>query len=232
MEAMIDSKRWMTDLTVKLVDAFDSRLLFVGLQGSYRRKEATGTSDIDVVAILDTVTLADLRTYRGIIASMPHAQLACGFFGGREELRHWPHYELFQLMQDTQTYYGELAPLLPPITPGDVAEGVRIQASALYHSLIHTYLYGSERERLLALRTAYKSSFFLLMPLHWLRTGICLTTRQALCAALNGEEQAILSVGCDLITHQASFTTHADWHFDRLIRWCRQLLTAPDPTRK
>ena len=222
----------MSDLTVRLVDTFGRRLLFVGLQGSYRRGEATEASDIDAVVVLDILTLADLRTYRALIEGMPHASRACGFLGGREELRHWPRYELFQLMQDTRTYYGELAPLLPPITPQDLADGIRTEASALYHQLAHTYLYGKNSEQLEMLRTAYKSAFYLLMPLHYLRTGDCLTTRRSLREALTGEEQAILSVGCDWFSHQASFATHPDWHFDRLIRWYRQLLTNPIPTRQ
>ena len=98
--------------------------------------------------------------------------------------------------------------------------------------LAHTYLYGKSSEQLEMLRTAYKSAFYLLMPLHYLRTGDCLTTRRSLREALTGEEQAILSVGCDWFSHQASFATHPDWHFDRLIRWYRQLLTNPIPTRQ
>ena len=47
---------WMKDLTEKLKRQFGQRLLFVGLQGSYQRGEATADSDIDVVVLLDTLS--------------------------------------------------------------------------------------------------------------------------------------------------------------------------------
>ena len=47
---MINADKWMTELTEKLKIHFKNRLLFAGLQGSYRRQEAHENSDIDAVA--------------------------------------------------------------------------------------------------------------------------------------------------------------------------------------
>jgi len=58
---MISIDHWMTDLTAKLKEAFSDRLLFVGLQGSYRRGEANENSDIDAVVILDVLSMDALK---------------------------------------------------------------------------------------------------------------------------------------------------------------------------
>ena len=50
---MIDITNWMQYFTQKLNETFENRVWFVGLQGSYARGEATETSDIDIVVILD-----------------------------------------------------------------------------------------------------------------------------------------------------------------------------------
>ena len=52
-EEMIDMNVWMNDFLHKLNEVFANRVWFVGLQGSYGRSEATETSDIDGVVILD-----------------------------------------------------------------------------------------------------------------------------------------------------------------------------------
>ena len=50
---MIDITAWMQNFVQILDDTFGNRVWFVGLQGSYAREEATETSDIDTVVILD-----------------------------------------------------------------------------------------------------------------------------------------------------------------------------------
>ena len=45
-----ESKHWCTLLAKKLKEAFGETLYFLGLQGSYRRGEATPDSDIDAVS--------------------------------------------------------------------------------------------------------------------------------------------------------------------------------------
>ena len=59
---MIDVKTWISEFTNKIEQAFFNRVWFIGLQGSYGRNEATETSDIDVVVILDEMRVNDLKT--------------------------------------------------------------------------------------------------------------------------------------------------------------------------
>ncbi|MBQ2945731.1 MAG: nucleotidyltransferase domain-containing protein, partial [Clostridia bacterium] len=50
---MIEITAWMKEFLQTLNETFANRVWFVGLQGSYGRGEATETSDIDIVVILD-----------------------------------------------------------------------------------------------------------------------------------------------------------------------------------
>ena len=71
---MINAETWMADLLPQLLQTFGARLQYLGLQGSYRRGEATEASDIDVVVLLDVVALDDLDVYRAIVRAMPEVQ--------------------------------------------------------------------------------------------------------------------------------------------------------------
>ena len=58
---MIDITAW-TDGFLKVVnETFGDSVWFVGLQGSYGRGEANDTSDIDIVVILDQLSVTDIQ---------------------------------------------------------------------------------------------------------------------------------------------------------------------------
>ena len=69
---MIDINVWMNDFLQKLNEVFANRVWFVGLQGSYGRGEATDTSDIDVVVILDELNVSDIQTYHNMLDTLPY----------------------------------------------------------------------------------------------------------------------------------------------------------------
>ena len=46
---MFDINNWLNIVLEKLQEKFAENLLFVGLQGSYNRGEATDSSDIDLI---------------------------------------------------------------------------------------------------------------------------------------------------------------------------------------
>jgi predicted nucleotidyltransferase len=60
---MIDITAWMNDFLQTLYETFADRVWFVGLQGSYGRGEASDTSDIDIVVILDELSAMDIQIY-------------------------------------------------------------------------------------------------------------------------------------------------------------------------
>ena len=64
---MIDINAWMKNFLQALDETFGNRVWFVGLQGSYGRDEATKTSDIDIVVILDELSVMDIQTISNIL---------------------------------------------------------------------------------------------------------------------------------------------------------------------
>jgi hypothetical protein len=217
MEFSIDA--WLDQLARGLRQAFGGRLLFLGLQGSYRRGEANQDSDIDVVTVLDTLEAADLEAYRRILDGMPFREKACGFICGREELTHWPAFDLFQLVHDTRPLLGSLEDLVPPPGRKEAAQAAAIGASNLYHGLCHSFLYGSHDRN--DWRWAYKSALFILQAAHFARTGVYISSRRDLAEAVTGVEREIL------LTDGLN-TEDSDTAFARLLAWCGDLLKEMD----
>ena len=97
--------------------------------------EASDTSDIDVVVILDSVSAADLKDYRAMLDPLPHRDRICGFFSGKQELLNWEPSDLFQFYYDTIPVEGSLDDLLERITPNAVDRAVKIGACNIYPCL-------------------------------------------------------------------------------------------------
>lgn len=224
---MIDIDAWMELLLPSLRAHFGKRLLFVGLQGSYLRGEATETSDVDIVLILDTLSTQDMDSYRRILSTLPQHEKACGFVCGKAEMAHWPAHEIFQLAQDTQAYYGELAPLLPTYTQNDIRRSVHIAASAFYHSLCHEYIFASADSHPTALKSLYKAAFFMLQLVEYLRNGIYYHTKKALLPHLRGDEKHILALSMNQWdTSLPDINHHPQKYVEQLLQWCSALLTS------
>ena len=210
---MVDIEIWMEMLAEKLTGAFGPRLLFLGLQGSYGRGEANEDSDIDVVAVLDRVTLVDLDAYRAMVREMPEGEKACGFLCGAEELKRWPKYDLLAVARDTRDVHGRLADLLPDFDRGDLAQAAAIGASGLYHAAVHTYLYAPREDWPGFLKEAHKGAFFTLRALHELRTGENVRAKGELLPRLSGDERELLAYSLSPVGGPPEDA------FDRLIRW-------------
>lgn len=214
-----DINNWMEQLIKRLKQAFGARLLAVGLQGSFGRGEARDTSDIDAVVILDAVSAPDVEAYKAILAQMPpSSHPACGFFGGKEELKRWSRAELFQFTHDTKTLYGSFDGILPAPTRADALDAARTGAGALYHALVHTWIHGELNAGFLA--ELYKAAFFMLQAAHFSRTGRYVPGKRALLEELTDQnEREILrfSLGEKPLnnTRQAA---------ERLLACCREVL--------
>ena len=213
---MFDVKPWMEELAGRLKDAFGPRLLFVGLQGSFGRGEAGPDSDIDVVTVLDGLTVDDLNEYRSVVCTMSESERACGFICGAEDLKGWPRYDLVQLERDITPVYGSIAGLIPSCGRDDLEEAVRIGASTLYHALCHSYLYGRGLGRL---DQRCKEAFFVLRALHELRCGEYVHRKAELACRLAGDEQLILEYGMGLKGGLPQKTM-----MGMLLRWVQSVL--------
>ena len=115
-----DINSWCELFAGKVQKTFGEKLLFIGLQGSYKREEANDDSDIDMVVILKNLTITDLDKYKSIINSMPNKEKACGFIGGENEVRNSTKSELFHLLYDTKAVYKSLENIVPHITQEDI----------------------------------------------------------------------------------------------------------------
>ena len=114
---MIEITLWLERFTHTLRETFGGRVWFAGLQGSRARGEATDSSDIDLVVILDALTAEDIASYGAMLDSLDHRELVCGFLSGKAELLHWEPSELFQFCRDTKPVIGSLDDVLAVVKP-------------------------------------------------------------------------------------------------------------------
>ena len=165
---MIDIDLWLRDFTKLLRETFGKRIWFVGLQGSYARNEATDSSDIDTVVILDELNPEDIAAYGAMLDRLDHRKLVCGFLSGKEELLHWEPSELFQFCCDTNPMIGCLDEVLALVGKDDIDRAVRTGACGIYHTCVHNMLYEKDEE---ILRGLYKTASFVIRATTYRRTG-------------------------------------------------------------
>ncbi|MDR2947276.1 MAG: nucleotidyltransferase domain-containing protein [Candidatus Adiutrix sp.] len=223
---MIEVQKWMDAALAGLREKFGGRLLYLGLQGSYRRGEATEDSDIDLVCLLEQVTLDDLDAYRTVVRGLPEGEKACGFMGGKADLAAWPRQELFQFKMDTADHYGQLETFLPPVSREDIIRGVRVGASTLLHIMTHSYLYADPEARPAILKDGFKAAFFTVQAATYLRTGAYYSRKQQLLENLGGgseKEIIFASLNCPVW-----LAAHSEQEaFELLLEWGRIMLTWP-----
>lgn len=219
---MIDLENWLAAYMARMEAAFGERITLLGLQGSYRRGEATEESDIDLVAVLDRVELEDLRRYRALIREMPEGEKACGFIAGVGELRGWPRWDLYQLAGDVRVLRGQAEAVFPPFTAADAQQAAREGAAALYHAACHGFLYGEASGG--ALAELYKGAFFVLRAAHDARTGYRAVSRRDLLPRLAEAEREILAASIGREALRGAEREALDEGFRALIRWCGKIL--------
>ncbi len=213
---------WIDELVLKIKKEYGDRVTFIGLQGSYRRKEASDSSDIDIVVILNELTMQDLKKYREIISQMPYKEKACGFISGQSEILAWEKSDLFQLYYDTQPIYGSIDYLLPLIDKADVKCAIRIGACNLYHACCHNYIYKNSAEVLSAL---YKSAFFILQAKYFDETNQYISSKTELVNHLDGMDKEILNICIDRIKLTAMDEADLALYYDQIISWSSNLIT-------
>lgn len=216
---MVNIESYISRLTVLLQERFGGRLLYLGLQGSYLRDEATEESDIDIVVILDRLNVADLDAYRELIQSLESYDKSCGFICGREELANWNPLEICNLLGCTKDYYGQLRDLVPNYAEQDVRNFVKMSLNNLYHELCHRYIHADRRTNEEALPFTYKGVFFILQNLHCLRSGKFLGTGKELLEVLEGSDRAVLERSMAM---KRGENFDFDESYSLLFTWCRE----------
>lgn len=186
---MIEITGWMKGFLQKLDNTFGKRVFFVGLQGSYGRGEATETSDIDVVVILDELTVTDLQTYSAMLDTLPHRELICGFLSGKDEIMNWEPSDLFQFCYDTTPIQGSLDEVLTLVDESAVNRAIKIGACNIFHGCVHNMLYEKSED---ILRDLYKSAAFVVQAIVFKETGRYMKHQEELLAAAAPDEQMII----------------------------------------
>ena len=214
---MFDINVWLDIIIKKLQNEFEQRLLFVGLQGSYNRGEATQSSDIDLVVILDNLSFEDLKKYHLIIDSMPDKDKSCGFISGREELQNWSKSDLFQFFYDTKSLIGNLQDLIQAPTIEDAKQAVKIGSENLYHTSVHSFIHSNNRTE--DLKNLYKGVFFILQAKYFIETKKYIPTKNQLLEILNGIDRDILNICINRSNINEKATIELENLYKMLIQW-------------
>jgi len=186
---VIDISAWMDKFLSALTENFGERIWFVGLQGSYGRGEATESSDIDVVVILNEVSALDIQTYHNMLENLPHRELVCGFLSGKKEILNWESSDLFQFYHDTKPVKGSLDALLPFIDEAAVNRAIKIGACNIYHGCVHNMLHDKSEE---ILKGLYKSASFVVQAICFKQTGNYISRQKDLPDMVAPDERVIV----------------------------------------
>lgn len=180
---------WTNQFLQTLDKTFGARVWFAGLQGSYGRGEATETSDIDVVVILDDVSAADIQTYQAMLDTLPNRELICGFFSGKQDLLKWEPSDLFQFYYDTKPLKGNLDELQGILDAAAVNRAIKIGACNIFHGCVHNMLHEKSEE---ILRGLYKSASFVVQAICFVQTGVYVSRQNDLLEMVSPNERAIV----------------------------------------
>lgn len=215
---MIDIKTWMERFTELLKETFGERIYFVGLQGSYGRGEATESSDIDVVVILDELSADDIKVYGSMIDKLPQRELICGFLSGKDELMNWEPSDLFQFYYDTTPILGTLDDLVAKIDNAAVDRAIKTGACNIYYGCVHNMLFDKSDD---IVRGLYKSASFIIQAIAFKNTGRYIKHQKDLLQVIDNEEKEILN---DFIALKNGAAVEFDAMSERLFNWVKKLI--------
>ena len=192
---MIAIENFMNIFLNVLNDTFRDRVWFVGLQDSYGRDEATETSDIDVVVIIDELSAMDIQTYNDMLDTLPHRELICGFISGKEEIMNWEPSDLFQFCHDTTPIKGSLDEVMAVIDESAVNRAIKIGVCNIYHGCVHNMLHEKSED---VLRGLYKSASFVVQAIAYKQTGSYINRQKELLQVVSSNEQVIVETFMNL----------------------------------
>ena len=186
---MIDITVWMKNFLQTLNKTFENRVWFVGLQGSYGRGEATETSDIDVVVILDELSAKDIQIYNDMLDTLSHRKLICGFLSGKNEIMNWEPSDLFQFCNDTTPIKGTLDEVFALIDENAINRAIKIGACNIFHGCVHNMLHEKSED---ILRGLYKSASFVVQAIVFKQTGNYIKYQEELLKVVSSDELVIV----------------------------------------
>lgn len=208
--------KWLNTYTEAVQRQFGNRVWFIGLQGSYGRGEATSTSDIDVVLILNTLSMQDLKLYNKLLDTLPNREMVCGFVSGKAEIEAWEKSDLFQFCNDTTPIIGSLAHLMNEISEADIKRAIRIGVCNIYHACVHNLLH---EKNLDMLKSLYKSAAFTCQAIAYLQDGIFEKKQANLSQYLMPEDRLVIETRLSLNSVDELSEDEFTRLTDMLIKW-------------
>lgn len=213
---------YIDELINTLKVAFGERLVYIGLQGSYLRNEETESSDIDIMAVIDKISVEDLKIYQKVLVSVGNFDRSCGFICGKTDLKNWNPLEICHLLNTTKDYYGELKNLVPAYSVEDERNYVKLSLNNLFHEICHRYVHADREYNISKLPITCKSVFFIMQHLYYLSTGNFVPTKRQLLECVQDEDKTVLELSISL-------QNRMDYDFDRafstLFNWCQNALS-------
>ena len=214
---MIDITTWMSNFLQTLNKTFENRVWFVGFQGSYGRGEATETSDIDVVVILDELSAKDIQIYNGMLDTLPHRKLICGFLSGKNEIMNWEPSDLFQFCNDTTPIKGTLDEVIALIDENAVNRAIKIGACNIFHGCVHNMLHEESED---ILRGLYKSASFVVLAIVFKQTRNYIKYQEELLKVVSSDELVIVENFMNLKNGgTVDFSLMSETLFDWAKKW-------------
>ncbi len=213
---------YINELIISLKNVLGERLMYIGLQGSYLRNEETENSDIDIMAVIDNLSVEDLKTYQKALVSAGNFDKSCGFICGKDDLEHWNPMEICHLLNTTKDYYGELKNLVPAYTIEDERNYVKLSLNNFYHEICHRYIHADREHNVLKLPITCKSVFFIMQHLYYLSSGNFIPTKRELLECVQDEDKTVLEFSISL---QNNIDCDFDKAFSILFNWCQNALS-------
>ena len=214
---MIDITTWMQNFLQTLNKTFENRVWFVGLQGSYGRGEATETSDIDIVVILDELSAKDIQIYNDMLDTLPNRKLICGFLSGKNEIMNWEPSDLFQFCNDTTPIKGTLDEVIALIDENAINRAIKIGACNIFHGCVHNMLHEKSED---ILRGLYKSASFVVQAIVFKQTGNYIKYQEELLKVALPNEQSIIKNFLNLKNGgTVDFSLMSETLFDWAKKW-------------
>ena len=217
---MVDITAWMNDFLQKLNHTFENRVWFVGLQGSFARGEATETSDIDTVVILDELSAMDVQNYNKMLNTLPHRELVCGFLSGKDDIMNWEPSDLFQFCHDTTPIKGSLDEVLTLVDENAVNRAIKTGACNISHGCVHNMLHEKSED---ILRGLYKSASFVVQAIVFKQTGKYIRHQKDMLKIVSPDERVIVETFLNLKNGRAvEFNTMSEMLFIWAKKWIKK----------
>jgi len=127
--------------------------------------------------------------------------------------------EICNLIHGTKDYYGNLRAFVPTYSTADVYNYAKVSLNNLYHELSHRYIHADREDNITKLPFSYKSTFFILQTVYYLKTGNFVSTKRELLEKVNGQDQEVLRCAMAYPVNEPF-----EKQFALLFSWCQNTL--------